>query len=153
MLPVAGASDFYRQDKKAKIIPVPTFDGTFADWRSFWRHFSDYISKLRDVTDDEKLSFLLESLKHDGTSDLVQAAITNGDSFSTVERCLKKEFDWPRDIYLQAVKKLLELPAITHDEAGIQLITHEFTKQRDCLSQGHQHQNMSFRGHRRFQQK
>ena len=62
VLPVAVSSDFYRQDKKAKTIPVPTFDGTFADCRSLWHCFSDYYIKLRDVTHDEKLSFLLESL-------------------------------------------------------------------------------------------
>ena len=86
VLPVVVSSDFYRQDKKAKMIPVPTFNGTIADWHSFWCRFSDYIS-------NEKLSFQTESFKIDGASDLVQAAITNGDSFSTVERRLKKEYE------------------------------------------------------------
>ena len=46
------SEDSYRHDKKARMVPLPTFEGDLADWRSFWRRFLDYVGKLRCITDD-----------------------------------------------------------------------------------------------------
>ena len=31
------SEDSYRHDNKARMVPLPTFEGDLADWRSFWR--------------------------------------------------------------------------------------------------------------------
>ncbi len=52
------SEDTYRHEKKARMVPLPTFKGDLADWRSFWRRFQHYVGKLKRITDDEKLSYL-----------------------------------------------------------------------------------------------
>ncbi len=41
------SEDTYRHEKKARMVPLPTFKGDLADWRSFWRRFQDYVGKLK----------------------------------------------------------------------------------------------------------
>ena len=85
--------DHYAIQKKARTVPLLTFSGNLADWRSFWRCFKDYIGKLRCLTDDERLSYLLDCLKVPDGQDIVSDAIRNGDSFDQVERRLNQKYD------------------------------------------------------------
>ena len=85
------SEDSYRHDKKARMVPLPTFEGDLADWCSFWRRFQDYVGKLRHITDDERLNYL-----EDPTSqDIVADSIRNGDSFEEVEKRLQRKYDKP----------------------------------------------------------
>ena len=85
------SEDSYRRDKKARMVPLPTFEGDLADWCSFWRRFQDYVGKLRHITDDERLNYL-----EDPTSqDIVADSIRNGDSFEEVEKRLQRKYDKP----------------------------------------------------------
>ena len=56
------SEDSYRRDKKARMVPLPTFEGNLADWRSFWRQFQDYVGKLHHITDDKQLIYLQDCL-------------------------------------------------------------------------------------------
>ena len=89
------SEDSYRRDKKARMVPLPTFEGDLADWRSFWRQFQDYVGKLRHITDDERLIYLQDCLIDPTTQDIVADSIRNGDSFEEVEKRLQRKYDQP----------------------------------------------------------
>ena len=82
-------------DKKARMVPLPTFEEDLADWRSFWRRFPDYVEKLRHITDDERLSYLQDCLINPTAQDIVADSIRNGDSFEEVEKRLQRKYDQP----------------------------------------------------------
>ena len=83
------SEDSYRRDKKARMVPLPTFEGDLADWNSFWRRFQDYVEKLRQITYDERLSYLQNCLKDPTAKHIVAYSIRFGDSFEEVEKRLQ----------------------------------------------------------------
>ena len=89
------SEDSYRRDKKARMVPLPTFEGDLADWRSFWRRFQDYVGKLRHITDDERLTYLQDCLIDPTAKDIVADSIRNGDSFEEIEKRLQRKYDQP----------------------------------------------------------
>ena len=89
------SEDFYCRDKKARMVPLPTFEGDLADWHSFWRRFQDYVGKLRHITDDERLIYLQDCLIDHTAQDIVADSIRNGDSFEEVEKRLQRKYDKP----------------------------------------------------------
>ena len=74
-----------KQGLKDKTLPIPTFHGNYSDWRSFWRRLLEYLDRLKGLSDDEQLSFLLDAIKDTAGREIVSDAITNGDSFKEVE--------------------------------------------------------------------
>lgn len=106
-------SDYYQQTIRAKTIPLPTFEGGYADWRTFWCNFIEYIGKIRGITDREKFCYLKESIKDPAASDVVKEADRNGDSFSSVGDRLSRIYDQPREVYMEALKELTDLPLPT----------------------------------------
>ena len=125
--------DHYAIQKKARTILLPKFSGNLADWRSFWRFFKDYIEKLRCLTDDERLSYLLDCLKVPDGQDIVSDAIRNGDSFDQVERRLNQKYDQPLEVYVESLKALIQLPATSYTQSGISHLGKEFNKHRNVL--------------------
>ena len=69
------SEDSYCHNKKARMVPLPNFDGDLADWCSFWRQFHDYVGKLGRIMDDERLSYLQDCLKDPTAQDIVADAI------------------------------------------------------------------------------
>ena len=126
-------NDHYAIQKKARTVPLPTFSGNLADWCSFWRHYKDYIEKLRCLTDDERLSYLLDCLKVPDGQDIVSDAIRNGDSFDQVERRLNQKYDQPREVYAESLKALVQLSATSYTQSSISHLGKEFNKHRNVL--------------------
>ena len=54
------------------------------------------------TSDEDKLSYLLESLQDSGAASVVKQSISNGDTFDDVAERLKKRYDKPREVFLQA---------------------------------------------------
>ena len=76
-----------------------------ADWKSFWRRLTDYMDKMRRITDGEKLSYLSECLKHRDGQEVVMDAICNGDPFKQVADCRPDTiYNQPRMVFLQNVR-------------------------------------------------
>ena len=96
--------------RKLKELPLPIYDGNLANWRSFWRRFSDVLED--DYTDDEKLCYLMECLKDPIAKEFVQESIANADDYNRVEARLKREMDQPREVYLQALRSIASLNKI-----------------------------------------
>ncbi len=95
-----------KQGVKSRTLPLPTYSGDLADWRSFWRRFKDYLARLPDLTADEQLTFLLECVK-----DLQrQASFVMDCVVATPLRLLKQDilirFDQPRRVYTDMALKL-----------------------------------------------
>ena len=84
------SEDSYRHNKKARMVPLPTFEEDLADWHSFWRRFQDYVGKLCRITDNKRLSYLQDCLKDPTAQDIVADAIRNGDSLDAVEKRLQQ---------------------------------------------------------------
>ena len=82
--------------KRQKEIPLPTFLGDLAEWRSFWRIFLDAMED--SFSDNEKLCYLRECLKNSTASAIVREAICHGDSFMVVEERLKAKMDRPNEV-------------------------------------------------------
>ena len=89
------SEDSYCRDKTARMVPLPTFEGDLADWRSFWRRFQDYVGKLHHIADDEQLIYLQDCLIDPTAQDIVVDSIRNGDSFEEVEKRLQRKYDQP----------------------------------------------------------
>ena len=83
------SEDSYHCDKKARMVPLPTFEGDLADWCSFWRRFQDYVEELRHITDDERLSYLRDCFIDPTAQDIVMDSVKNGDSFEEIEKRLQ----------------------------------------------------------------
>ena len=56
-------SDCYKSDFKVKTRPLPTFNGSYAEWRSFQQHFEGYMGKMRKLSDSGKLNYLQDAIK------------------------------------------------------------------------------------------
>ena len=109
------------------------FQGILLIGIHFWIRFKDYIRKLRYLTDDERLSYLLDCLKVPDGQDIVSDAIRNGDSFDQVERRLNQKYDQPREVYAESLKALIQLSATSYTQSGISHLGKEFNKHRNVL--------------------
>ena len=124
--------DKYAISQKARTIPLPTFSVNLADWRSFWRLFHDYIGKLRYLTDDKRLSYLLDCLKVPNGQDIVSDALRNGDTYQ-VEECLSPKYDQPRELYAESFKAIIQLSATPYTHSGISHLGKKLNKHRNVL--------------------
>ena len=114
-----GDSDHHSSARRLHKLPLPTYDGDLMTWRSFWRRFQDYMDKLPQVTDDEKVSYLLDSLKDEAGLKIVRSAITNGHKFNQVEERLEAMYDRPRKVFQQCIKKFQELSTTPYTHEGL----------------------------------
>ena len=81
-----------RENKKLRTIPLPVFKGKKA---TFWKRFVDALARIDDLTEDEFLTLLLDSLKDRAAQTVVSRAIRDGQTLNKVEKTLKEFFDRP----------------------------------------------------------
>ena len=125
--------DHYAIQKKARTVPLPTFSGNLADWRSFWRLFKDYIGKLRCLTDDERLSYLLDCLKVPDGQDIVSEALGMETLLTKRKDDLNQKYDQPQEVYAESLKALIQLSATSYTQSGISHLGKEFNKHCNVL--------------------
>ena len=123
-----SSDDTYSEYKKARTVPLPTFSGDLAEWRSFWARFKDYISKLKHITNDEKLSYLLDCLKDPEAQSTVKEALRNRDDFDKVEKLLNCQYDQPREVFTRAIKGLMSLPQFDYTSADLNSASQALSK-------------------------
>ena len=111
-------------------LPLPTFEGDIASWRSFWRRFTSSVKG--DFTDDEKLEYLQNALK-DSTKEIVQESIRNGDDYDTVSLRLQRRMDRPRDVFLRALRSISEIGTLDYDRKGLAGLEYEVRKAVNTL--------------------
>jgi len=69
-------------------VHLPIFSGDLAEQRYFWAWFKDYIFKLKHITNDKKISYLLECLKDPEAQATVKEALHNRHDLDKVEKIL-----------------------------------------------------------------
>ncbi len=117
--------------RKLKELPLPTYSGDLAEWRSFLRLFLEAMED--SFTDNEKLSYLKDCLKDREALEIVQQAIINGDSFAKVEESLKLLLDRPREVFLQALNLIYKGGNIDYDCSGLSTLVNDFRKVYNTL--------------------
>ena len=114
-----GDLDHHSSATRFNKLPLPTYDGDLMTWRSFWRSCQDYVDKLPRVTDDEEVSYLLDSLKDETGLKSVRSAITNGHKFNQVEERLDTTYNRPTKVFQQCIKKFQELSITPYSHDGL----------------------------------
>ena len=122
-----SSSSKHRVDK----LPLPTFEGDIASWRSFWRRFTSSVKG--DFTDDEKLEYLQNALKDSTAKEIVQESIRNGDDYYTVSLHLQRRVDRPRDVFLGALRSISEIGTLDYDRKGLAGLESEVRKAVNTL--------------------
>ena len=117
--------------RRLKEIPLPTFQGDLAEWRSFWRMFED--SMEDSFSDNDKLCYLKDSLKDSEAATMVRQSISNGDSFEQVTTALCRRFDQPREVFLQATHSFVSPINLDYDLNGLSAIVNELRKSRNTI--------------------
>lgn len=125
--------DYYRHDMKARAVPLPIFKGNLADWRTFWTRFNEYVGKIRHITDHEKLCYLQDAVKDPTALDIVSDAARNGDSFAAVGDRLTFKFDQPREVYTEALRGLMSVPAIEYTKQGVSNLARDLNRYQNIL--------------------
>ena len=132
-MPEEEPKGFYRQEMKARSVPLPIFKGDLADWRSFWTRFQEYISKLKHASDYDKLSYLQDCVKDSAALEIVEDAARNGDSFEAVGKRLNQKYDQPREVFSEALKGLMDMPTVAYTKAGLSQLAKDLNRFRNIL--------------------
>ncbi len=120
------------------VITIPStklskFSGDILDWRDFWRVFEPLPSKEFGLTDEEKITHLLESMQ--GQEALKEARTSAGahDKYEEVIACLKKMYDQPKVVYKHHVKKLCEQKTVSDSRTSLKDTLSSFRVHRNGL--------------------
>ena len=118
---------------KAKLpkLPLPVWKGDLQEWRAFWRRFVQVTETC--TSDEDKLSYLLESLQDSGAASVVKQSISNGDIFDDVAERLKKRYDKPREVFLQTLKTFTRGSPLDYENHSFNSLATDVRKAADTL--------------------
>ena len=85
------------------------------------------------TSDEDKLSYLLESLQDSGASSVVKQCISNGDTFNDVAERLKMRYDKPREVFLQALKTFTRSSPLDNKNHSFNSLVTDVRKAADTL--------------------
>ena len=93
-------------------LDVPTFDGNFVNWRSFWEQYSVSVHSRKQLASSEKLAYLKHALKGGSAKHVVEGLSGSGNNYDEAIDCLQKRYDRPRLIHQAHVRAILDAPAL-----------------------------------------
>lgn len=76
-------------------IELPTFNGKYEDWHSFFDMFNSLIHSNREISDTQKFHYLRSSLKGDA-AEIVSSLEISGSNYSDAWTRLKERYDSKR---------------------------------------------------------
>ena len=91
-------------------LEVPSFDGNFVHWSTFWEQFQISVHKQKSLCNSEKLVYLKHALKDGTARQVVEGLSRSGDQYTAAIECLKERYDRPRLIHQAHVRAILEAP-------------------------------------------
>lgn len=122
-----------RMNIKLPAINLPTFDGTFSAWRSFYDYFTSIIHSNSDLNNIQKLTYLKSSLKGEPFN-LVATLETIDSNYILAWELLKKRYDNKRRIITNHVQNILNINSVTRDSAiGLRQFINTIQTQVNCL--------------------
>lgn len=73
-------------------IELPTFNGKYEDWHSFFDMFNSLIHSNREISDTQKFHYLRSSLKGDA-AEIVSSLEISGSNYADAWTRLKERYD------------------------------------------------------------
>ena len=118
---------------KAKLpkLPLPVWKGDLQEWRAFGRRFVQVTETC--TSDKDKPSYLLESLQDSGAATIAKQSISNGDTFDDVAERLKKRYDKPMEVFLQALKTFTRSSPLDYENHSSNSLATDVHKATDTL--------------------
>ena len=93
-------------------LDVPSFDGNILNWKTFWDQFCLSVHDHSNLSDSEKLVYLLQSLKDGPAKRSIEGLSRSGECYAEAIDCLKSRYDQPRLIHQKHVLMILEAPPL-----------------------------------------
>ena len=87
-----GMSKFDRLPR----IELPSFNGENVGWRPYWEKFNNALEKDPTLTDVDRLSFLLMTMKCKEGKEIIDSHTRRGPDYDAAVRALKERYDQPR---------------------------------------------------------
>ena len=116
-----------RMESKLPTLKLPEFDGTLANWDSFWDQFSASIDSRKDLSPVDKLNYLTGSLKGE-VRKLIDGFSIEDNSYGSAVQLLKETYDNPKRKQHELAKQLLELKGANHNSNSLA----EFRANLEC---------------------
>ena len=110
----------HREGIKLPKIDVPKFDGGIMKWRSFWEQYKVSIHLRDQLSDQEKLAYLRQSLKNGPAKCVIEGLSGSGNDYVEAMECLKEHYDQPRLLHREHVHATSKAPVIK-DGSGKEL--------------------------------
>lgn len=95
-------------------IELPTFDGNYDQWYSFYESFDSLINSNEDIMDVQKLHYLRSSLRGNA-KDLILSLDITSQNYAVAWELLKNRYDNKRLIIKNHVRALFDVPSITRE--------------------------------------
>ena len=77
-------------------IELPSFNGENSEWHPYWEKFTNALNKDTTLTDVDRLSFLLMTMKSQEGKDIIDSHTRQGPDYDAAVRALKERYDQPR---------------------------------------------------------
>ena len=79
-------------------LELPSFNGENGGWRPYWEKFNNALEKDPSLTDVDRLSFLLMTVKCKEGKEIIDSHTRRGPDYGAAVRALKERYDQPRVI-------------------------------------------------------
>ena len=116
-----------RIESKLPTLKLPEFDGTLANWDSFWDQFSASIDCRKDLRPVDKLNYLRGVLKGE-VRKLIDGFSIEDDSYGSAVELLKVTYDNPKRKEHELAMQLLQLKIPNHNSHSLA----EFRANLEC---------------------
>ena len=79
-------------------IELPSFNGEGSEWRPYWEKFTNALSKDTTLTDVDRLSFLVMTMKCKEGREIIDSHTRRSPDYEAAVHALKERYDQPRVI-------------------------------------------------------
>ncbi|CAG7822067.1 unnamed protein product, partial [Allacma fusca] len=99
------------QKPKLPTLALPRFSGSFEEWLPFRDRFSQSVDSRSDLSDAEKLQYLISSL--DGqAAEAIKSLPINNASYAPAWRNLKEQYEHKRELVYRHIGSILDQPQV-----------------------------------------
>ena len=91
---VGGMAKFDRLPR----LELPCFNGENSEWRPYWEKFNNVLKKNATLTDVDRLSFLVMTMKCKEGKEIIDSQTRQGPNYEAAIQALKERYDQPRVI-------------------------------------------------------
>ena len=97
-------------------LTLPSFNGEYTQWVSFWDQFTTLVDSKRDMTNVEKLSYLKLSLKGDAAQ-IVSSLLVTDANYDISKRKMEERYNNKRSIVKAHLAAIHALPAVKKESS------------------------------------